>query len=441
MIILHILLFILCLSVLVVIHELGHLAAAKAFGVYCFEFSVGFGPALFRKKRKRGETYIAIRSIPFGGYVSMYGENENDTSELPDGIENIDPKRSLANVKKWKKAIIMAAGVFLNAVLALVLFFISNSCFEQQIPVYLNFNVIDNSPASTAGLVVDVENPYTTLYVGWNDINNLDKDTNNLSEEAKVAGANGFYIVSKDGIITYEDGTNLTVAVIIDKFKFTIKNRDYVDLFRYFPIEDNKINYMNEVKINASSSEKAILSLDFTLTTCSYGEDEIATDIKGYSIHLDSEVEGKTVRLEDSGVQMYLHTYWNNFGQAISKTGKDFGKSSVMIFEALGGLFVGKGWDSVGGPIAIFTESTSTLQNFGASYFIQLWAIISVNLAIFNLIPFPGLDGWHLLVLAIEGITRKKLPEKAKSIASFVGMVLLFGLMILIVIKDIFGLF
>ena len=434
MIILHILLFILCLSVLVVIHELGHLAAAKAFGVYCFEFSVGFGPALFRKKRKRGETYIAIRSIPFGGYVSMYGENENDTSELHDGIENIDPKRSLANVKKWKKAIIMAAGVFLNAVLALVLFFISNSCFEQKQLYLSHFDVIDNSPASTAGLVVDVENPYTTLYVGWNDINNL-------SEEANVAGENGFYIVSKDGIITYEDGTNLTVAVIIDTSKATFKNRDYVDLFRYFPTEDNEINYMNEVKINASSSEKAILSLDFTLTTCSYGEDEIATDIKGYSIHLDSEVEGKTVRLEDSGVQMYLYTYWNNFGQAISETGKDFGKSSVMIFEALGGLFVGKGWDSVGGPIAIFTESTSTLQNFGASYFIQLWAIISVNLAIFNLIPFPGLDGWHLLVLSIEGITRKKLPEKAKSIASFVGMILLFGLMILIVIKDIFGLF
>ena len=144
MIILHILLFILCLSVLVVIHELGHLAAAKAFGVYCFEFSVGFGPALFRKKRKRGETYIAIRSIPFGGYVSMYGENENDTSELPDGVENIDPKRSLANVKKWKKAIIMAAGVFLNAVLALVLFFISNSCFEQKQLYLSHFDVIDN---------------------------------------------------------------------------------------------------------------------------------------------------------------------------------------------------------------------------------------------------------------------------------------------------------
>ena len=111
---LELLIFVLCLSVLIVVHELGHLTAAKAFGVYCFEFSVGFGPALFRRKRKNGETYVALRAIPFGGFVSMYGENNGETkekNELPDGIESIPPHRSLANIKKWKKAIILGAGV------------------------------------------------------------------------------------------------------------------------------------------------------------------------------------------------------------------------------------------------------------------------------------------------------------------------------------------
>jgi regulator of sigma E protease len=70
-----------------------------------------------------------------------------------------------------------------------------------------------------------------------------------------------------------------------------------------------------------------------------------------------------------------------------------------------------------------------------------LWGLISVNLAIFNLLPFPGLDGWQLLVTAIEGISRKKVPTKVKSIISAVGLVLLFGLMIFITIKDILGLF
>ena len=80
--ILYILLFIVCLSVLIAIHELGHLAAAKAFKVYCFEYSLGFGPKLFSKKRKNGETAFSVRAIPFGGFVSMYGEDV----PLPEGI-------------------------------------------------------------------------------------------------------------------------------------------------------------------------------------------------------------------------------------------------------------------------------------------------------------------------------------------------------------------
>ena len=74
-------------------------------------------------------------------------------------------------------------------------------------------------------------------------------------------------------------------------------------------------------------------------------------------------------------------------------------------------------------------------------YVINLWALISINLGIMNLLPFPGLDGWHLLVTAIEGITRKELPKKFKNIVSTVGMILLFGLMIVILFKDIFMLF
>ena len=93
----YILLFILCLSVLIVVHEAGHFAMAKAFNVYCLDFSIGFGPALFHRKRKNGETYFSIRAFPLGGYVSMYGEGV----ELPDGVE-VPSERSFENIKKWK---------------------------------------------------------------------------------------------------------------------------------------------------------------------------------------------------------------------------------------------------------------------------------------------------------------------------------------------------
>ena len=83
MTILYILLFVVCLSVLIMIHELGHFTAAKIFKVYVQEFSIGFGPALIHKKRKNGESYFSLRVIPFGGYVSMYGEGV----ELEDGVQ------------------------------------------------------------------------------------------------------------------------------------------------------------------------------------------------------------------------------------------------------------------------------------------------------------------------------------------------------------------
>ena len=118
MTILYILLFLVFLSILIIVHELGHLAAAKAFNVYCLEYSIGMGPLIFKHKRKNGETQFSIRGIPFGGYVSMYGEGV----ELPEGVE-IPESRSLNGVKWWKRGIILIAGVTMNAVLALIFFF------------------------------------------------------------------------------------------------------------------------------------------------------------------------------------------------------------------------------------------------------------------------------------------------------------------------------
>ena len=144
MTILYILLFLVFLSVLIVIHELGHLIAAKTFHVYCLEYSIGMGPLLFKHKRKNGETQFSLRAIPFGGYVSMYGEGV----ELPEGVE-IDPSRSLNNIKAWKRAIVLLAGVTMNAVLALVFFFASN-CFPQESIDYINhLNVAESFTSCT----------------------------------------------------------------------------------------------------------------------------------------------------------------------------------------------------------------------------------------------------------------------------------------------------
>ena len=139
---------------------------------------------------------------------------------------------------------------------------------------------------------------------------------------------------------------------------------------------------------------------------------------------------------------MQLDQSYNTFGDAVKYTFIDFGEASTAIVRGLGELITTRdGWKNIGGIIQIGVVSTQILEQNGFGKFLMLWGLISVNLGIVNLLPFPGLDGWHLLVIAVEGIFRKEIPSKVKNIISFVGVTILFVLMILIVIKDIIGLF
>lgn len=115
--ILNIIYFILILGVIVLVHELGHLIAAKKFGVYCKEFSIGMGPLLWKKQGK--ETQWSIRALPLGGFVAMVGENEDDEE---DAKLNIPYERTLPGIAKWKQVIVMAAGAFMNILLAWALY-------------------------------------------------------------------------------------------------------------------------------------------------------------------------------------------------------------------------------------------------------------------------------------------------------------------------------
>ena len=142
-----IILFILSFSALIIIHELGHLSMAKLFKVYCKEYSIGFGPAIFSKKKKGGETKFSIRVVPLGGYVSMYGEGGETDPEFKD----LPPERSIEGIKKWKKAIILSAGVILNAVLSFILIFISNFAF-RTIFYTRQVNVAESSIIANEGV-------------------------------------------------------------------------------------------------------------------------------------------------------------------------------------------------------------------------------------------------------------------------------------------------
>lgn len=185
--------FLLLLSAIIIIHELGHLIAAKIFGVYCYEFSFGMGPLLLKKKGK--ETQYSLRALPIGGYVAMAGEVDGDEAypdvEVPAG-------RRLIDKKPWQKIIIMLAGVCMNFILAFMIFslvILHNGTYTTS-PKPEVASVVENSPAEKAGF----EKGDIILKITKEDGSSVKPDTF-VEMQAFTSGYDGeqTYIVERDG--------------------------------------------------------------------------------------------------------------------------------------------------------------------------------------------------------------------------------------------------
>jgi regulator of sigma E protease len=381
-------LFLLSLGILILIHELGHFLVAKAFNVYVREFSIGFGPVLF--SWTKGETKYALKAFPLGGYVAMVGE------EVSGADLNVPFERSLLGISKPKRAMVLSAGIILNLVLAFVLFFASNWGFTQR--TLTNQMVItETSVAAQAGIVSgevlyfdplnDGSIPVTTdqgvhthqLYI--NDFQTYEDTLSTLLKIGKVV-----------------DGTFVpyTVDSLSDFVEFQLPVRIYQD------------------------------STTFTERQVTIRLDAIATE-DGFG-------------LEPLGIGFYVVMTDFTFVEAIAESGRDWWRGVTLIVSTVINLFQGQNLDQVGGVVAIFSTTSSILNNLGLGTYIFIWGLISVNLAIFNLLPFPGLDGWHLLVITIEGIFKREIPSQIKNVVSVIGFFILMSLMVFLLIKDILAL-
>ncbi|MCH4206831.1 MAG: RIP metalloprotease RseP [Solobacterium sp.] len=195
-----IILFILLLTVIICIHEWGHLIAAKAFNVYCFEYSFGMGPVIFKHKTK--ETQYSIRAVPVGGFVSMAGESDGDEA-YPDVI--VPEGRRLTDQKPWKRIIIMLAGVFMNFILAWVIFslvILNNGAFAES-PKSVVSTVVADSPAERAG------------FESGDRITKVTSADGNSSSIDTYTDLSIFMATSKDQQLTFQverDGSEITLT-------------------------------------------------------------------------------------------------------------------------------------------------------------------------------------------------------------------------------------
>lgn len=321
-------------SLIIIIHELGHFIMAKVNGIKVIEFSIGMGPKIFSYQGK--ETKYSLALFPVGGYVNMLGEGEE-----------VDDERSFSSKSPIRRLSVILAGVFMNFVLAIIIFIVLFSKIGFSEPVIGSLE--DNMPAKEAGLQVG----------------------------DKIVEVNGSKI-----------HTTSDVSV-----EFTLAPGEPLDIVY------EREGVENEVTV-----------------TPKFLEDE-----NTYRIGIAYEgIKNPTV------LQSFKHGI-NETTSLITQTFKSLG----MIFRGEANLKT-----DVGGPVTIIKMSSAAAQN-GMMNLFMLVAILSISVGIFNLLPFPALDGgWSVLIL-IELITRKKVPDKIVGVLNTVGFMILIGIMILVTIKDI----
>jgi regulator of sigma E protease len=356
--IINILVFFLILTVIIVIHELGHFLTAKFFGVYCAEFSIGMGPKIWHKKK--GETDYQIRCLPIGGFVAMAGEADQEDNEL---MKDVPYERTLKGIKTWKKCIIMLAGVFMNFVLAIILL----------IGVYSFTPMPTNS--NTIGTVQ--ENSY-----------------------AQKAGV--------------KDGDTITAVTFNNK---TTKVNSFTDIHNALTqdslsTKDKTIKITVTIKRNNKSLNKDV-TVKYSKTNASY--------LMG--------ITASTKRL--------------SFGEAISHGISQFWYYATVIFATLGKLITDSAntVKQLSGPVGIYNVTAQVTESGSIGTLLNLTALLSANIGMFNLIPIPGLDGAQVLFALAERIVGREIPIKVKYVLQLVGLALVFGLMIYVTFNDITKLF
>ena len=369
--------FILVLGITVFIHELGHSIFAKKAGIYCYEFSLGMGPVIFKFNRKNDETTYCLRLFPIGGFVQMAGE-------AVDLDENI-PKEKRMQSKTWlQRFLTVSAGVIFNFLLALIIFF-------------------------TVGMISGTNDQ--KAYVGGIG-ENFKASTTNLKVGDQILKINGKKSLSNSKallLLTINNGKNIDVLV-----KHTDGTKETIT------IEPTLVKEILDENNNVTGYEV-------------YEGEETKDAIYKYGISLTSKVT--SVKINS------FKDFWNNVYHAFIYSFQTFFGLIDQMFNIIGYLCTGKlSLSSLSGPVGIY-EVVGESAKYGFINVVYLVGYICVNVGFINLLPLPAFDGGRVFFMIIEAIRKKPVSPKIENIIHAVGLTLLMILMVVITFNDIIRLF
>ena len=430
-----IIVFILIISFLIFIHELGHLLAAKWANVKVENFSVGFGPKLF--KFYIGETEYSLSALPLGGYVKMQGENPTEVSD--DSI--IDPSRSFSNIPIYKKQIILLAGPLMNLLIPFIFFPI---IFLNGIdaPEYLEKKMVLGSINSSDERLEKFKPGMEILSINDVEINTWDdflKTKNNFLKDKiifEVISNNKVYEINLDNRFNYLDLKSIfnpilssTIGAILDNS--AAQKNDFKVGDKIISINNSDINVWSDIRKELSN--KNIKEFEFILVrNNNLINKKIIFDANERNI-IGISPEVKTYKKNFKGSEILT----SSFNQSIRSINLIFhGITDIFgkLFTADSGLSDLK--KSLAGPIAIAKYSGKAAEK-GLNSIIQFIIIISINLGIINLMPIPLLDGGHIFFNTIEALTRRKINPKVQNFFNRIGFLILISLMVFAIYNDI----
>ena len=416
--------FVIVLGVIIFVHEAGHLAVAKAFGVRVLAFSLGFGKRLFGFRR--GETDYRVSMIPLGGYVRLGGENPDEVSDDP---------REFLNKPRWQRILVYVAGPAMNVLLAIA---IMTVLFSVGIDVGVQGGseeavvglVAEGSPAAAAGL-----EPGDRL---------LAVDGEPLATWEDLAVGVSFSPGERLELTVERDGERFTTSVVPEEIEpygfgdigvFPRTLPRVLRLEHGTPAEQAGLRPGDEVAaVDGRPIANPIELIEYLERHP--GERVVLGVRRG-----DERLELPVVPEEVDGVGkigVYLGTYARYpLGEAFVQSLRFNWNITARTVQVLGQILTGEvaAKRAVSGPLDIASLSGEALRA-GVDRFVYLMAVISLSIAIFNLLPIPLLDGGQIFILLVETVRRRDLSLRLKERIQQVGFVLILMLMAAVILMD-----
>ena len=430
--------FLILISIIVFIHELGHFSFARLFGVRVLDFSIGFGKSISSWTTK-SNTVFNLRILPFGGYVQM---NSKEISSVENEADSFESK------KYYQKILIILGGPLFNFLLALFILFAINLYGVNKVTPIIG-DIIPNSLAESSGLqkkdlILDIDGNEISSYSDAQLI--LSKRLGD-SGSLKIKISRGIDVISRDIKIlewlSKEEPENLMFSLgILPPIEPVIG-----DVLSSSPAEEagllagDKIIKINEKNIkdwseirdivnNEEGNEISVLIEREELLRTFNIKPRLSEDVLNWQIGVSS-----AFILSSDAKKIIRFGVMRSFQNSINQTYLVIENSLIFIKKIILGQISSK---NLGGPVMIGQYAGESIIYGGIYSFIYLLAFISISLGLVNLFPLPVLDGGQALILTIERIIGRELPVKLLDIFYKLGGMFLIFLFVFVFFNDIF---